>query len=261
METRPCALAGMFYPGEPHHLEQFLETVTPRERPAPDALGIVSPHAGYQYSGAVAARAFSAIRPDFDGTFVVIGPSHRGFLTCTSAIPWETPLGIVDVDTEFVGALEIRADEGSMENENSLEVQVPFIKHFFPRAQMAPIMMGDQSRASAAAVADRIVHAVGATGRRVRIVASSDFSHYIPDSLAHERDAMAIDAIKNLDVDELYRRIEKYNISVCGYGPIAAMIAVCTDFGATEGCLLSYATSGDVTGDPEVVGYAAVMVV
>jgi len=261
METRPCALAGMFYPGEPSHLEQFLEKVTPRERPAPDALGMVSPHAGYPYSGAVAARAFSAIRPDFDGTFVVIGPSHRGFLTCTSAIPWETPLGVVDVDTEFVRALDIRVDEVSMEGENSLEVQIPFIKHFFPRAQIAPIMMGDQSIASAERVAGKIIRAVKATGREVRIVASSDFSHYIPDSLARKRDAMAIEAIVKLDVDELYRRIEEYNISACGYGPIAAMITPCKKFGATEGRLLSYATSGDVTGDPDVVGYAAIMVV
>jgi len=261
METRPCTFAGMFYPGEPGHLEQFLETVTPVERPAPDALGIVSPHAGYPYSGAVGARAFSAIRPDFDGTFVVIGPSHRGFLTCTSAIPWETPLGIVDVDVDFVRALDIRVDEVSMEDEHSLEVQTPFIKHFFPRAQIAPIMMGDQSPASAELVAGKIVRAIRATGREVRIVASSDFSHYIPESQARKRDAMAIEAIERLDVDGLYRSIVEYDISACGYGPIAAMIAVCKAFGATRGRLLTYATSGDVTGDPEVVGYAAIMVV
>lgn len=261
METRPCTLAGMFYPGEPSHLEQFLEKVAPRERAAPDALGIVSPHAGYPYSGEVAARAFSAIRPDFDGTFVVVGPSHRGFRTCTSAIPWETPLGIVDVDTAFVRALGIGVDEASLTDENSLEVQIPFIKHFFPRARIAPIMMGDQSRASAALVAGQIVRAVDETGRDVRIVASSDFSHYIPDAMARRLDGLAIEAIVRLDVDELYRRIEKYHISACGYGPIAAMIDACKAFGATKGRLISYATSGDVTGDAEVVGYAAIMVV
>ncbi|TAJ43378.1 AmmeMemoRadiSam system protein B [Methanofollis fontis] len=261
METRPCVFAGMFYPGEPSHLEQFIGSVVPGTRSIEDALGIVSPHAGYPYSGAVAAAAFSAIKPDFDGTIIVIGPSHRGYMTCTSAIPWETPLGIVDVDTEFVSALEIRTDEAAMEDEHSLEVQVPFIKHFFPRARMVAVMMGDQSQQAAAEVAWQIGQAIQKTGRDVRIVASSDFSHYIPDAEARRLDRTAIEAIERLDIDELYRRIAAYGISTCGYGPIAAMMGACKNLGAGRGELLAYATSGDVTGDREVVGYAAIAVV
>ena len=104
-------------------------------------LGIVSPHAGYIYSGQVAAHAFGTINPDFSGTFVVIGPSHRGYISCVSAIPWETPLGVIDCDTGFVEALDMEVDELSQRDEHSLEVQMPLIKYRFPRARIAPIMM------------------------------------------------------------------------------------------------------------------------
>ncbi|WP_067052604.1 AmmeMemoRadiSam system protein B [Methanofollis ethanolicus] len=262
MQTRACTVAGMFYPGDPAHLEQFLGMVTPEPvTDMPDALGIVAPHAGYPYSGAVAARAYAAIPPSFDGTFIIIGPSHHGFTTSASAIPWETPLGIVDVDADLVQAIGVPIDDDAHATEHSIEVQVPFIKYHFPRARIAPIMMGDQSLRSAEKLAKAIVAAVRKTGRKVRIVASSDFSHYIPEDLAHHVDLQAIEALKTLDVPEFYRKIEYLDVSACGYGPIATMVLACKAFGATEGRLLTYTTSGEVTGDPLVVGYAAIAVV
>ncbi len=103
----------------------------------------------------VAARAFSTIRPDFSGTFVVIGPSHRGYLNCVSKVPWETPLGVVDNDTGFVESLDIETDEFSHRDEHSLEVQMPFIKYRFPRARIAPVMMGQQDYPSAMRLAEK----------------------------------------------------------------------------------------------------------
>ena len=262
MDTRPCSVAGMFYPAEPRHLEQLLEKFFKAGRPGISAQGIVAPHAGYPYSGETAACAFTTIPPDFDGTFVVIGPSHRGYMTCTSAIPWETPLGIVDLDTEFVAALDIPVDELSMQNEHSLEVQMPLIKYRFPRARIAPVMMGEQSYASACRLAEQILQAIGTTGRNCRIVASSDFSHYIPDDLARKRDLYAIGALTNLDLAEFYRRLHEVGASACGYGPISTMCSVCQKLGAREGRLLRYTTSGDTTGDyDQVVGYAAIAVI
>lgn len=262
MKTRPTSVAGMFYPREPSHLEQLLEKYYRGKEPGVDAKGIVTPHAGYIYSGETAACAFSAISPAFEGTFVLIGPSHRGYLTSSSAIPWETPLGMVDVDREFVEATGIEIDESSHLDEHSLETQMPFIKHRFPRARVAPIMMGEQSYPSALALAEDIAQAIRTTRRDIRVVASSDFSHYVPDETAKKNDRYAIDALKTLDIPEFYRRIEERNVSSCGYGPIAAMCTVCRDLGATAGHLLRYSTSGDVTRDYAlVVGYAAIAVV
>ncbi|WP_292518130.1 AmmeMemoRadiSam system protein B [Methanoculleus sp.] len=262
MDMRPCSVAGMFYPAEPRHLEQLLETFFQRRAPGIDARGIVSPHAGYVYSGETAACAFSTIPPDFDGTLLVIGPSHRGYTTGVSAVPWETPLGIVDVDTEFVDALDIEVDEASHRNEHSIEVQMPIIKYRFPRARVVPIMMGDQSHEAAARLAEHLLQATRRTGRDVRIVASSDFSHYVPEEAARRQDLYAIDALKTLDTREFYRRLQETGATACGYGPISAMCIACSSLGASRGELLRYTTSGDVTEDfNQVVGYAAIAVV
>jgi len=208
MKMRTCAVAGMFYPREPSHLEQLLGKFFSGTRPvAGNPLGIVSSHAGYIYSGQVAAHAFAAISRDFAGTFVVIGPSHRGYITCVSEVPWETPLGVVDTDAEFVRALDIETDEASHRDEHSIEVQVPFIKYRFPRAQIAPVMMGEQDYPGAIRLGEKILAAVRQTKREVRIVASSDFSHYVPEQKAKDNDLFAIEPLKTLDTKEFYRRI------------------------------------------------------
>lgn len=265
MNVRPCAVAGMFYPREPAHLEQLLEKFFQSAgagKQGADAVGIVSPHAGYVYSGAVAATAFSRIPQDFSGTFVIIGPSHRGYLTCTSRIPWETPLGRMDIDTDFVDALDITMDEFSHRSEHSIEVQLPFIRYRFPKARFVPVMMGEQGIGDAERLAEQILSAAKETKREIRIVASSDFSHYIPDDAAREDDNTAIEALITLDIPEFYRRIEEIGVSACGYGPISAMCLAAKGLGATHAEKLQYATSGDVTGDrDQVVGYAAIAVI
>jgi len=262
MTIRTCSVAGMFYPREPSHLEQLLEKFFRNTSSTLNAFGIISPHAGYVYSGQIAACAFRAIPETFSGTFIVIGPSHRGYLTCTSSIPWETPLGILNVDQEIVTALDIKIDEFSHQSEHSIEVQLPFIKYRFPRAMIVPIMMGDQDSTNARNLADAIYKAICKMKKEVKIVASSDFSHYVPDKYARQHDTDAIKALKNLDIEEFYRRIAAEGVSACGYGPIASTCLVCKVMGARNGELLQYGTSGDVTGDyDQVVGYGAIAVV
>jgi AmmeMemoRadiSam system protein B len=263
MKMRTCAVAGMFYPNDPSHLEQLLEKFFSAIKPEGKApLGIVSPHAGYIYSGQVAAHAFGAISREFSGTFVVIGPSHRGYLTSVSAVPWETPLGVVDPDTEFIGALDLAIDELSHKDEHSIEVQVPFIKYRFPRARIVPVMMGQQDLPGAIRLGEGIADAARQMKRDVRVVASSDFSHYVPAAKAKSDDLWAIEPLATLDVKEFYRRIEERGVTACGYGPIAAMVTACSNLGATTAKLIRYATSGDVTGDTrEVVGYAGIAVI
>ena len=176
-------------------------------------------------------------------------------------IPWETPLGVVDTDTDLVKALDIEIDEFSHRDEHSLEVQVPFVKYRFPSARIAPVMMGVQDFSGVAALAEKIVEAARRTKREIRIVASSDFSHYVPETRAKTNDLYTIEALRTLDVKEFYRRIEERDVSACGYGPIAVMVTACGMLGATAAELIRYATSGDVTGDRrEVVGYAAIAV-
>lgn len=262
MKTRKCGVAGMFYPRDPSHLEQLLEKFFVGKDSGLDAMGIVSPHAGYPYSGEVSAVAFGAIPSSFSGTFIVVGPSHRGFCTCVSLVPWETPLGIVDNDNRLGASLGIEVDEVSHQyQENSIEVQIPFIKFRFPRARIVPVLMGDQGPEAATDLAEKIAGAIARSGRDdIRIVASSDFSHYVPVTVARENDLYAIEPLLRLDVGEFYRRLVERRVSACGYGPIAAMCLACRRLGAREGRLLRYATSGDVTGDPEVVGYAAIAV-
>jgi len=262
MKIRTCAVAGMFYPRDPSHLEQLLEKYFSGTRVEEAPLGIVSPHAGYIYSGQVAARAFGTIAPGFSGTFVVIGPSHRGYISCVSAVPWETPLGVIDTDSEFVESLDMEIDELSQRDEHSLEVQMPLIKYRFPRARIAPIMMGQQDYASAIRLAEKIGAAVKRTKRDIRIVASSDFSHYVTDKKARSDDLYAIEPLTTLNTVEFYRRIEERQVTACGYGPITAMVTACSRLGAKAAKLIQYATSGDVTGDTrEVVGYAAITVI
>jgi AmmeMemoRadiSam system protein B len=251
----------MFYPRDPNHLEQLLEKYLSGKDRGSDAAGIVAPHAGYPYSGEVAGTAYGAIPGSFGGTFVLIGPSHRGYQTCISRLSWETPLGIVDNDPELADFLDIEADEVSHRDEHSLEVQVPFIKYRFPRARILPVLMGDQDYGSADLIAGKLVGAVKKSGRDdVRFVASSDFSHYVPVEQARTNDRYAIEALKDLDIREFYRRVAEKRVSACGVGPIAAACLACRARGAARGELLAYATSGDITGDPTVVGYGAIAV-
>ena len=193
---------------------------------------------------------------------MVIGPSHRGYPTCTSAVPWETPLGIVDTDTDLVSALDLPVNEVYHADEHSLEVQMPFIKYRFPRARIAPVLMGDQDLASSVRLGRTIAEAAREARREIRVVASSDFSHYVPEAIAESQDLYAIEALKSLEIELFYSRLRERGSTACGYGTIAAMITASVEVGAEKAELLKYATSGDVTGDrASVVGYAAIAVI
>lgn len=262
MKMRPCAVSGMFYPSDPDHLEQLLAKFFKDAGNDRNSKGIVVPHAGYIYSGRVAALSYASIHPGFSGTFILVGPSHRGFETCVSMVPWETPLGIVDNDNELGESLNIDPDEISHQDEHSLEVQVPFIKYRFPRARITPIMMGRQDYRSALVLSEQISSAIKRTGRDVRIIASSDFSHYVHADVARKNDLYAIETLYKFDIPEFYRRVGERNITACGYGPISAMLLACQEEGARKAELIHYATSGDITGDnAAVVGYAAISVI
>lgn len=257
-------MAGMFYPSGSEDLKLMLSDLFKDFEQPCDAAGVVSPHAGYIYSGRVSAQAFSAFDPRFSGTFVVIGPSHQGFTTCISAIPWETPIGLIEADTDLAALIDLPVDERAMSygNENSLEVQMPFIRYRFPGARIVPVMMGRQTLSEVGRISGLIGEAISRYERPVKIVASSDFSHYVSQEKASRDDIFAIDALTStLDVPEFFRRIQTHRITACGYGPVGTMISILKNKGATRCFLLGYSTSGDVSGDyNQVVGYAALAV-
>ncbi|WP_461752614.1 AmmeMemoRadiSam system protein B [Methanocorpusculum sp.] len=264
--VRLSTLSSRFYPKNEPELDALLSALfAATETSVSDPYGILVPHAGFVYSGKTAAVGYAAISPAFVGTFVLIGPSHAGLETSTSDLIWETPLGNILPDTAFVEALSaqipVRNDLISAE-ENSLEVQMPFIRYRFPKARIVPILMGDQSPNGAVRVAQAVISAVNTTGIRPIIIASGDGSHYVPAKIAAEKDLAVLASVRHLDVSVFYDTLFRLRPSMCGYGCIAAMTLICSSLGAKEARVLLYQTSGDATGDlAEVVGYAAMEVV
>ncbi len=262
---RAPAVSGQFYPRSKNDLNREIsrcfEGVPRGEKPV---LGAVVPHAGYIYSGNTAAFVYSAL-PKAD-TFVLLGPNHTGYGSpvSVSGESWSTPLGEVGSDSEFIKALPKRIidlDETAHRYEHSIEVQLPFLQHRFRDFNIVPICMGMQDEETALDVGMELVETMRKVKKKVVIIASSDFTHYKPDKVARENDAYYISSLLEFDITGFYRKLYERNASVCGYGPIAAMLTATKNLGAKKVTLLKYSTSGDTTGDvAAVVGYAGIVV-
>ena len=264
---RRAAVAGAFYEAEKSSLEKQLREcfsgVTREENE--NVLGVVVPHAGYMYSGGVAADVYAKL-PRAD-TFVILGPNHQGIgsLIAVSEDTWLMPLGEVEVDKAFVDALPKRiidVDETAHKYEHSIEVQLPFLQFLFDKNfQFVPICMGLSDEDTAREVGEALANTIAKSEKKVVVIASSDFTHYEPDRIAREKDEYVIEAITELGVAKFYNRIYERNSSACGVGPIAVMMHAVKKLGAKEGKLIKYATSGDITGDRvEVVGYGGIII-
>lgn len=268
---RYAARAGQFYYDNPNDLRRQVEACykspigpgkLPELKDGPrSVIGVVCPHAGFMYSGPVAAHVFNSLADDgFPDTFIVIGPNHTGMgaMVAVTSEDFSMPMGVVSVDKDLAGRMVqgiISEDLIAHRNEHSLEVQLPFIQHLAPDSKIVPICMGLQDYKTAREVGEIVK---GETqGKDVVIIASTDFSHYVPMDVAASRDKMAIDRILDLDPKGLYKTVTKENISMCGFGPVMAMLV------ASQGSkaeLLKYATSGDVEPMREVVGYAGMVI-
>ena len=264
---REAAVAGQFYPGWPEELKETIEYMTSREEAKIDAVGVISPHAGYIYSGPVAGAVFSRIK--FTDTFILIGPNHRGEgkpFSITSKGRWKTPLGEVGINAELAGAIlrasgRLEEDTLAHRNEHCLEVQVPFLQYFKPAVKIVPILLSIANPDVYKEIGRALVKGLRETGEEAIIVASSDMTHYEPHEKAKAKDRLAIDAILKLDADELVRLIAKYDISMCGYAPVISLITAARELGAQKAELVKYQTSGDSSGDfSSVVGYAGISI-
>ena len=270
--------AGSFYAGSTEALRRQIESCfTHRFGPGiiPEVvqegprkiLGLVCPHAGYVYSGPVAANSYSLLASDGRAdVFVVLGPNHYGAgsgLATMDGGVWRTPLGDVEVDADLAKEIVrvsglIDADESAHQYEHSIEVQIPFLQYLYGSSfKIVPICFRMQDLESSREVGKALAEVLN--GRNAVIIASTDMTHYEPQRRAEEKDRKAIDAILKMDEDLLYKNLESYNISACGYGPVTALIVAAKKLDAKNGQLLSYRTSGDITGDmSSVVGYASI---
>lgn len=278
MRLRRPAVAGIFYPSNFDELkasieDSFLHKLGPGKKPpSNEAIGekvvLVSPHAGYMYSGPVAANGYYACSYLKGIELVVIaGPNHYGIGSGVATVRegvWETPLGRVEIDgdsarrlVELSGIIDF--DDSAHIKEHSIEVQIPFLQYIFhDKIKILPISMMLQDMSTAIDVGKAIADCV--KDKKFLLIASSDFTHYEPQEVASRKDSEAIKAILQMDVSKLYDVIENLNITMCGYGPVAAMITAAKELSITNGKLLKYATSGDITGDySSVVGYASIL--
>ena len=265
--TREAAVAGQFYPGRPGELRAMIKEMTDSKADRKEVIGVVSPHAGFVYSGPVAGAVFSRIK--FSDTFILIGPNHRGVgkpLSITTGGSWNTPLGEVQIDSGLAKAI-LAASAGLEEDtlahryEHSLEVQLPFLQYFKSDVKIVPIVLAQAAPRVYQGIGRAIAATLKSRGEAAVIVASSDMTHYEPHESARAKDKMAIEAILGLDADELVKRIGKYDISMCGYAPVISLIAAALEMGAGKAELGKYQTSGDTSGDySSVVGYAGIVI-
>ncbi|OGS55771.1 MAG: AmmeMemoRadiSam system protein B [Euryarchaeota archaeon RBG_19FT_COMBO_56_21] len=268
---RTPAVAGMFYEGDKASLRRqieqcFLGPLGPGRLPKVQKgkraiIGGVAPHAGYVYSGMVAAHLYGRIAEDgLPDAFIIIGPNHtgRGSGLAVSVQDFETPLGVAKVDKDLAKALRkdlVDLDDEAHKHEHSIEVQLPFLQYISPDLKFVPVCMGFQDYEAAVALGKTISSAV--KGKEVVVIASTDMSHYIPKDLAKKKDSMALDAIRAMDPKRLYDVVRDEDISMCGYGPVIATMTACAGGKAT---VLKYSSSGDVQPMREVVGYASAVI-
>lgn len=265
--VRPPAVAGRFYPQNPKVLLADVESyLSPRQHPV-TALGCVVPHAGYMYSGHVAGAVFA--RLEIPSRIILLCPNHTGAghpVSMMSEGAWETPLGAVAIDSELAATLKqefplLTEDAAAHRSEHAAEVELPFLQACRPHFSFVPIALGTGQFDVLQALGEAIASVLEAQSERVLIIASSDMNHYESDKITRVKDHKAIERILALDARGLFDVVMKEDISMCGFGPAVAMLTASVQMGATKAELVRYATSGDVSGDRNmVVGYAGVMV-
>lgn len=265
--VRRPAVAGRFYPAQPdvllHDIREYLTPPAPKVQ----AYGCVVPHAGYMYSGHVAGAVYA--RLELPSRFIILCPNHTGMgkpIAVMTRGSWDTPLGQAAVDESLATALLdschlASEDADAHRAEHASEVQLPFLQAIRSTFTFVPITVGVGSFEPLHALGEAMAAIIGSAKEPVLIVASSDMNHYESDAITRVKDAKAIEKMLALDPRGLFDVVMHEDISMCGYGPTVAMLTAAKVLGATAASLVKYATSGDVSGDRNmVVGYAGVIV-
>ncbi len=264
---RKPAVAGQFYPASSSQLKTMIGALADEKAEKQEVIGLISPHAGYIYSGPVAGAVISRIK--LKDTFIIIGPNHTGMgkpLSIMTEGEWQTPLGKVEIDSELgkqilATSSHLQEDDVAHQYEHSIEVQIPFLQYFKPDIRIVPIILAYAGGSVYKEIGKDIAKAVKQLKREVVLIASSDMTHYEAQESARKKDTQAIEAILCLDEDQLLKRVKELDISMCGYAPTVSVIAAAKELGAKTAELIRYQTSGDITGDYDsVVGYAGIII-
>lgn len=265
-KVRAAVVSGQFYPEEPAVLKKKIRQFLSRSQnvPDPDVSAIIVPHAGYDYSGQVAAEAYKLVEGRKFEAVIIIAFLHRIFLQgvlVDDAAFYETPLGRVPVDRKLAGELQMAHPlfrntlTGRLE-EHSLEVQIPFLQETIPGLRIVPIYFGSQNITNITLLADTLAAVIA--GRNVLVVATSDLSHFHPYEAAARMDRVLIAMFEQGNAEAIYDANAKEEVEACGMGPVLTSILLARKMKWSGPKLVQYANSGDVTGDRgSVVGYAA----
>jgi AmmeMemoRadiSam system protein B len=267
---RQPAVANQFYPGREKDLKSDVSTrinFATGEQKKAKVLSLISPHAGYMYSGNVAGSVYAAA--DITKEVIIMGPNHHGigapFAVMAQGV-WRMPWGDMNIHEKLANLLieestSLRADERAHVQEHSVEVQLPFIHYTKPDVEFVPIVLGRADFTTCEEIGTAIARAIQRFGKPVVIISSTDMTHYESQESAQQKDQLAIDKIRSLDPAGLLETVEKNNISMCGVVPTTITLIASKELGATTAHLTAYATSGDVSGDYSyVVGYAGFII-
>lgn len=268
--VRPSLIAGQWYPGDAAGLRRTVDRFLAQVGPTPHAgavVALISPHAGYAYSGQTAAHAYAQVRGQSFDAVAVISPVHRmpvGRLAVTEADAYETPLGLVPVDTELVRSLEreLPINRVGCDGEHSLEIQLPFLQVVLGTFSLLPVMVGATSLDAGQQLGEalgRVLH-----DRRALLVASTDLHHIDDYDEVVRRDQTVVDAVASFDLERVRQVLSSRDCSVCGRVPVYAILKAARDLGADHVEVLHHTNSGDVTGirarGQYTVGYMAAAV-
>jgi AmmeMemoRadiSam system protein B len=276
MSVRYPIVAGTFYSSDTKRLVKeiescFLGKYGPGKLPGFECkersiIALVAPHAGYIYSGQTAAWSYSALSEEKSPeTVIILSPNHTGFglpISLYKSGEWRTPLGKTAIDDKlakeiFSASKIIDFDDLAHVNEHSIEVQVPFLQYLYgDKIKIVPIVMGYQDLETSQSIGKTLAEVL--RYRNIVILASTDLTHQESKQLAKRKDDLVLDSIRAMDEVKLQNVVKSNRITMCGYGPVSAALVAAKLLGANRAEVLSYNTSGDITGDLNaVVGYAA----
>ena len=273
MKTREAVVAGSFYPGTKKEIDTLLDRIFTHEKQdirtdlaSRNLIGSVVPHAGYIFSAYEAVHTFEILKKapiQFD-TFIIINPNHTGYgkeIEVDESERWSTPLGFVETDTDFIHHLDLPMSDIAQSREHSGEVMLPFLQKWLDYPfKIVPICILRQNPSTSGEIAEKIYNANNILKKKIFIIASSDFSHYVSPETGKEKDDLVLKEIENLDSEHLYETVVKNRISVCGYGPIMTLIeyAKCVNK-KPETTILARGHSGKTMPSSSVVDYVSIL--
>jgi AmmeMemoRadiSam system protein B len=273
MKIRTAAVAGSFYPGTKKEIDNLLDRIFSHEKQniqtglsTRDLIGAVVPHAGYVFSAYEAVHVFEILSksPVKYDTFFIINPNHTGYgkeIEVDSNENWQTPLGSVEIDMDFVDNLDLPVSNTAQASEHSAEVMLPFLQKWLSYPfKIVPICILRQNPLTSKEIAEKIFKANQLLKKKIFIIASSDFSHYVDPQKGKEKDTLVLNEIEKLDSGHLYDAVIRNRISVCGYGPIMTLIEYARLVSQKpETTILARGNSGKTMPSSSVVDYVSVL--